>query len=58
MKSEVLIHFQFIGLTCGALLLFFLLFAGALIWIFLPQKRTEYAQAQAIPFRKDVPYER
>jgi cbb3-type cytochrome oxidase subunit 3 len=50
MKAEVLSHFQFINLTCFALVLFFTLFVGALIWVFRKGSDAQYTHSAHLPF--------
>ncbi len=53
MKSEALQHFQYIGLTCLGLLLFFIVFVGALLWVFRPRTKELYSYTEKIPFQGD-----
>ena len=53
MKGEVLAHFQFTGLTCMALVLFFILFVGAIAWVYRSGSTHYYDRAEQLPLSQD-----
>jgi cbb3-type cytochrome oxidase subunit 3 len=53
MKSEALATFHHIGLTCLGLVLFFVVFVGALFWVFRPRTKELYSYTEKIPFQGD-----
>lgn len=53
MKAEVLAHFHLTWMTCAALILFFSLFVGTLIWIFRRGSTDYYKNAAQLPFLQD-----
>jgi cbb3-type cytochrome oxidase subunit 3 len=50
MKSLALQDFPFIGLTAAALLLFFVVFAGVVLWTYRPGSRQTYDHVDKLPF--------
>jgi len=53
MKSEVLAHFPLTGLTCMAFLLFFFLFIGVCIWVYLKFNQKKYDYLANLPLKDD-----
>ena len=53
MKQVVLAGFNWTQLTEFALVLFFMLFAGMLIWIFRKDSNSIYKEAENMPLREE-----
>ncbi len=53
MKQDVLMHFTHLNLTCMALIIFFILFVSALIWVIRPQGRALYRYMSELPLEEN-----
>jgi cbb3-type cytochrome oxidase subunit 3 len=47
--SLALQDFPYLGLTIAALILFFVIFIGVLIWVFRPGSKRTYKQIENLP---------
>ena len=53
MKTLVLANFHLLPLTCVALVLFFTVFTGMLVWVFRKSSKELYAGIAALPLNED-----
>lgn len=52
MKSEVLVHFPYMSLVVAGQVIFFLVFVGALAWIFRKGARQFYQELAKLPLEQ------
>jgi hypothetical protein len=55
MIQKVLSHYHFLELTCVGLVLFMLVFAGALVWILRSGSSKVYAALEQLPLQELKP---
>lgn len=54
MKAEVLAHFQYVGLTCLAMVFFLSVFLGSIWWILRKESRMVYEALEVLPLEDGV----
>lgn len=54
MIQRVLSHYHLAGLSCVGLVLFFLVFLGALAWVLRPGSIAIYKNLESLPFEKNL----